>query len=331
MAQRKTTTTRSTKKTATEIVDSVKAQPQEDDKVKKVRVARQAKAIADSSDVTIDKVATSLTKAQLDIVKTLDSVREMFASELDALSTIKEAIEAKQEELEALYDKEVVAASLRDLVLKHEAHMEEWTKSTEETRQSWFKEQDDHRMAVKERDERLLKQRTQEQEEYEYNKRIARKYQEEEWKNTLLTRKREQEETAAALEKVWKEREETLKKKEVEVEASKAKLDNFDADVKKEVDKQVAIIGNRMKSDYETKAQIAALEHEKERSLLAHDNNVLKSLVKAKDEEIDKLRAALEKKDNEVTKVAVAAMEAQSGKQALAAVQEAVQSQGKGK
>lgn len=327
----KKTTTRSIKKTATEIVDSVNNQPKEDDNVKKVRVARQRKAIEDSSDVTIEKVATSLTKAQLDISKTLDSVRDMFTSELESLATIRDAIEAKQEELEELYGKEVVAASLRDLVSKHEAHVNEWNKNTEETRQAWFKEQDEHRAAVKDRDERLVKQRTQEQEEYEYNKKITRRNQEEEWRNALLTKKREQEEAAQALDKIWKEREEILRKKEEIVDATKAKLDSFDADVKKEVDKHVAIISSKLKSDYETKAQITALEFEKEKSLLAHDNVSLKALVKAKEDEIDKLRASLEKKDNEVTKVAIAAMEAQSGKQALSAVQETVQSQGKSK
>lgn len=331
---KKTTTKRTTthsKKTVDDIVTDVSSAPQEDEKVKKVRTARQAKAVADSADVTVEKVATSLTKAQLDISKTLDGVREMFTSELEALATVKEAIEAKQEELEELYDKEVVAASLRELVLQHQNHMEEWEKNQADTRQAWMKEQDEHKASVKERDEKLSKERSQEQEEYEYKKRITRRNEEEEWKTNLLTRQREQADTNAALEKTWKEREEALQKKEADVEANKAKLDNFDADVKKEVDKHVAIISNKMKSDYETKAQIAGLEFEKDKSLLAHDNTVLKSLVKAKDEEIEKLRAALERKDNEVTKVAVAAMEAQSGKQALSAVQEAVQSQGKGK
>ena len=121
------------------------------------------------------------------------------------------------------------------------------------------------------------------------------------------------------------------RKKEEIVEATKTKLDSFDADVKKEVDKHVAIISNKLKSDYETKSQITALEFDREKSLLEHDNVNLKALVKAKEDEIDKLRASLEKKDNEMTKVAVAVMEAQSGKQALAAVQETVQSQGKNK
>lgn len=329
-AKRTATSTRS-KKTVNDIVEEVNSLPQEDEKVKKVRTTRQAKAIADSADVTVEKVATSLTKAQLDISKTLDGVREMFTSELEALATIKEAIEAKQEELEELYDKEVVAASLREIVLQHQTHMEEWNKNQADTRLAWAKEQEEHRMAMNERDSKLAKVRAQEQEEYEYNKKITRRNQEEEWKSVLLTRKREQEDTADALEKTWKEREEILKRKEAEVETNKSKLDNFDADVKKEVDKQIAIISNKMKSDFETKTQIASLEFEKDKSLLAHDNTVLKSLVKAKDEEIEKLRAALDKKDSEVTRVAVAAMEAQSGKQALAAVQEAVQSQGKGK
>lgn len=333
MATRKTTTKRSTRSTKTvdDVVEDVKSATPEDDKTRKVRAARKAKAVADSAELSIEKVTQSLTKAGLDITKTLNNVRELFETELIALETIKEAIEAKKEELEELFDKEVVATSLRDLVLQHEAHLAEWEKNQEETRQAWMKEQADHKAEVQERDAQLAKQRTQEEEEYEYKKRIARRNDEEIWKQQLAQRQREQKETEEALEKNWKEREEVLKKNEAEIAAAKYKLDNFDKLVEENVQKDVAIISSKMKSDFENKAKIAQLEHDGERKMWEHDNKVLKSLVAAKDAEIEKLRVALDKKDSEIKEVAVAAMEAQSGKAALAAVQEHAQSQSHGK
>jgi hypothetical protein len=328
MATRKTTTKRGTSSTKTvdDVATEIKNATPEDDKTKKVRAARKARAVSDSAELSIEKVTQSLTKAGLDITKTLNNVRELFETELVALETIKEAIGVKKEELDELFDKEVVATSLRDLVLQHEAHMAECQRNQEEARQAWLKEQADQKTAMQERVERLSKERKQEEEDYEYKKRITRRNDEETWKQAFSQREREQKETEEALEKTWKEREEILKKKEVEVTAAKDKLDNFDQIVDAQVKKDVAIITNKMKSDFETQAKITRLEFDGERKMLEHDNKILKSLVAAKDVEIDKLRAALDKKDSEVKEVAVAAMEAQSGKAALAAVQEHAQS-----
>jgi colicin import membrane protein len=329
MAVRKNT--RTTRKTAEEVTDSVLGAEPEDAKTKQVRSSRKAKAVADSAELTVEKVTTSLTKAQLDISKTLGSVRELFESRIEGLNTLDQAIEAKTEELEELHDKEVVAADLRDLVLKRQAFEAEWEKNKNEQRQAWLKEQADNKAAIAERDAQQTKERQQEHEEYEYNTKIARRNDEEAWKQKLTQRVREQKENEEALEKTWREREEVLQKKEAEVAEQKDKLDNFDEFVKKETEKQVAIATNALKSKYENEKKIAQLEFDSEKKLLAHDNNVLKSLVASKDSEIEKLRAALDKKDMEVKEVAVAAMEAQSGKAALAAVQEHAQSQSHGK
>jgi hypothetical protein len=325
MATRKETK-RNTTKTVNDVAEKINNATLEDDKTKKVRATRKARAVADSADLSIEKVTQSLTKAGLDITKTLNSVRELFETELVALETIKEAIEFKKEELEELFDKEIVATSLRDIVLKHQDHMETWEKNQELARRDWMKEQSDHKTAVQERDDYVAKQRKHEEEEYEYNKRISRRNDEEEWKQSLAQRQRELAETEDNLASIWKDREELLKKHEAEIAAAKDKLDNFDNLVDAQVKKDVAIITNKLKSDYETQAKIAKLEYDGENKMKDHDINILKSLVAAKDVEIDKLRAALDKKDSEVKEVAVAAMEAQSGKAALAAVQEHAQS-----
>lgn len=317
-----------TKKNISDVVADVTQAPPQDEKARKVKAAYKDKAVADSAALTIDKVTQSLTKAGLDISKTLSSVRDLFESEISALQTIKEAIEAKQEELEELYDKEVIAASLTDLVLQYEAQKAALLKTQEETRRAWEKEQSDHASTVRERNELLGKDRARENEEYEYKKTITRRNEDETWRATHAHRVLELQQTEQIHLKNWQEREELIKKQEVEVAAAKVKIDSFDVTVKAEVDRQVAIASNAIKSRYETDAKIKALEFESDKKLLERDNEILKGLVGARDKEIASLRAALEKKDSEVKDVAIAAMNAQSGKQALQAVQESLQSQG---
>lgn len=332
MATKKTTTKRTStrarsSRTVDEVTSSVLGADPEDENVTRVRAARKARAVSDSAGVTIDKVTQSLTKAGLDITKTLNGVRELFESEISALDTISEAIEAKKEELEELFDKETVASSLRDLVLRNEAFIADTESNRELARQAWVKEQADHTAQIKERDEKLAKERSREEENYEYNKSINRKKDEENWIDTITQRQREQRDTEDALEKSWKEREVKLKTDEAAIAENKEKLDNFDQLVDAAVRKDVAIITAKIKNDFENQMKIKDLEFNSEKKLLDHDNKILNTMVKSKDVEIQKLRDALDKKDSEVKDVAVAAMEAQSGKVALAAVQQHAQSQ----
>jgi hypothetical protein len=227
-----------------------------------------------------------------------------------------------------LYDKEVIAASLTELVLQYEARKADLLKAEEEARKAWSKEQTDHAAALRERTEQVSKERTREQEEFEYAKGIARRNAEDAWKAEHSKRVLELKQVEEAHQKNWSEREQVIQKTEAEIAASKSKLDNFDATVKADVDKQVAIIGNAMKSKYETEARIKSLEFDGEKKLLERDNATLKELLGIKEMEMAQLRAALEKKDSEVKEVAVAALNSQSGKQALAAVQEMNQNQG---
>lgn len=320
-------TTRKSSKNISDVVDSVSQTPPQDEKARKVKAAYKEKAVADSASLTVEKVTQSLTKAGLDISKTLNSVRELFESEISDLQTIREAIEAKSEELEQLYDKEIVAAALTDLVLQYETQKAILEKQQEEKRQEWAKEQTTHAISIKERDDTVRKERTRENEEFEYNKNISRRNAEEAWRSAQAKRTAELQQIEDGKNKAWAEREEILKKKEAEVDAAKTKLDNFETLVQADVDKHVGIISNSLKSKFETEAKIKSLEFESEKKLLKHDNDILKGLVEARDREIAILRAALEKKDSEVKEVAVAAMTAQSGKQALAAVQESLQVQ----
>src|SRR5690606_11019953 len=207
----------------------------------------------------------------------------------------------------------------------------DWEKNINATRNDWLKEQADHKALLAERDTFLAKERKREEEEYEYNKSIKRRNEEEVWKSTVAQRQREQRETEESLEKAWREREDSLKKAESAIAENKDKLDNFDQIVDAAVKKDVAIITAKVKSDFENNAKIRGLEFESAMKLLDHDNKILKSLLQDRDKEIQKLREALDKKDTEVKEVAVAAMEAQSGRAALAAVQEHAQSQSSSK
>lgn len=325
MSQKKITN--KTNKNASEIVDAVVSAPPVDKKARDVRTQYKDKAIAESANLTIDKVTESLTKAGLDISKTLNSVRELFESKISSLQTIQEAIEAKQEELEELYGKEVVAASLTDIVLKHEAEKANLFKEQEEVRNNWNKEMTAHSLYIKERNDSLNKERIRENEEFEYTRNISRRNSEDAWRTTYNKRLQELSSLEESKTKEWALREELIAKTEAEVAASKSKLDNFDAAVKAEVDRQVAIASNAIKSKYETDSKIKALEFDNQKNILEKDNSSLRSLLESREKDNLALRAALEKKDSEVKEVAVAALNSQSGMKALAAVQEAVQNQ----
>jgi len=185
--------------------------------------------------------------------------------------------------LEELYDKEVIAASLTELALQYEAQKSILLKTQEEARIAWAKEQADREVAIKEHAFSLHKERTRENEDYEYKKSITRRNEEEAWKATHAKRVLELQQTEQTHLKNWQEREDLLKKQEAEVAAAKAKIDSFDATVKTEVDRQVAIASNAIKSRYETADKIKALEFDGEKKLLERDNEILKGLVGARD------------------------------------------------
>jgi len=332
-ATKKTTTRRSTRtiKTAAQVAsDVLDAQP-EDENTKKVRAARQSSAVAASAELSVEKVTQSLTKAGLDINKTLNGVKEIFESEISSLETLKEAIVAKEDELSELHDKEVIANSLRDLVLQHNAKKAAFEDEAAATKKSWEKEQVEHEEFVTQRDSDFKKRIDREEEEYEFKKAIRIRNDDEAYKLKVTTRENDRKQTENTLTKQWEEREAALKAAEALVAESKDKLDNFDSIVEEEVNKKVHTIGSRMKAEYENKARISALENDSEKKLLQRDNTSLKDQLAAKSEEIATLRDTIAKLNSEVKEVAVAAMEAQSGQKALNAVQQTVQSQGSSK
>lgn len=327
MAIRRATSSR-TKRSMQEISDSVIGTIPEDEKVKKSKALRKGKAVAQSAEMTLEKITKNLTTTGLSINQALSSVRTMFDEELERLETVKEAITAKEEELSELFDKEIVASSIRDMVLQHEDKKSKWENNIEETRQSWIKELNDHTAAVEERNKALVSARAREKEEYEYNFSVEKRNKEEALNEELNLKRRSQAQKEEELNKAWAEREEILTKKEKEVSEAKDKLDNFDEYVKKESDKNVAIVTNVLKKNHEQEVKIMQLQFESEKKLLLQENQAIKESLQKRDDEIASLKESLKQKDSEVKEVAVAAMSAQSGKQALEAVQTAAQNIG---
>ena len=318
----------SSKRTAEQVEHEVLSASPEDEKVKGVKAARKAKAVADSAELTVEKVTQSLTKAGLDINKTLNTLKELFEREVSSLDVLREAIEAKTEELNALYDKEIVASSLRALVLKYQQEKEELKAGSEVIRDQWVQEREDHDQMVRERTRNLNAVREREEEEYQYKLNIKHRNDAEEWRVFTEKRAREQKETEENLNKEWSRREAELKAAEAEVAANKEKLDSFDDRVQEQVKKGIEVIARKIKSDHETAAKIAELEHSSKLQILTHENDTLKRQVGEKTGEIEKLKATIANLQDEVKEVALAAMESQSGRKALEAVQEVNKNQG---
>jgi colicin import membrane protein len=295
------------------------------DRAKAVRKARKDKVTSDVADVTVEKIAGNLTKTGLEINRSLNSIKEAIEKEVSNLELIKEAIAFKTEELEALHGKEIVAKDLDDLKADYENKRIQLETEIAEAKDAWSKEHLRYQGSIAERDDTMKKIRQREVDEYEYNKKISRQKDSDTWADTI--RKREIELSAKDHESktLIKERMDTLNAFETELKkmAEQAKKDKTEAETL--VDTKVKEAEHRLHAEYGNKARFAKLESDNELNLLRKERDSLNLHVQTKDHEIAALRDQITQLQSQVKEIAVASMESASGKQALSAVQQAVQ------
>jgi hypothetical protein len=333
VAKKKTTTSSKTPSNIGEVTAAVAAagQDKSDANAKALKAARDAKIEQDATELTVEKVATGLTRLNLDISRSINSVREIFEAKIAELQTLKDAIDLKTTELEELHGKEIAAQAVADLVREYEEKKAAFAVAQEEARKAWQKEEQDHLTAVRERNDLVLKTRQREDDDYVFQKQVARRNDEEAYRQKVAQRDRERKQTEEDLEKTWQIREEALKKAEAIVAEGKAKLDSFDATVKAEADKVLKIVTANMKSSHDNELKFAKMQSESELKLAQSELESLKRALIAKEAENTDLRANVKRLQEEVREIAVVSMQAQSGKTALDAVQQAITNQGNSK
>ena len=236
---------------------------------------------------------------QRKVTDRLQSIGTDLAGKVAEYNAVVNAIALKEAELKSLYEVGNLAEALDTLKNQHETEM----------------------LSHQERLSELVEERRRETEEYNYNLKLIRRKSDQDFADELDKNRRAESLRKATLEADWSRREAALKAVEVETKELVAQVDNFPKELEKAVAK--AVQDNTKSLNTAHSAEISRVAAEKTHAeQLA--NSKIESLNLALSEANSRnsyLNVQIDKLRDDVTKVANKAMDAASGKEALAALQ----------
>lgn len=254
--------------------------------------AKQEQALLDSAaKETVDKVTKDLSQLKIVVNQTISNLTEQLTNEAERFATLQRAIAIAQKELE---EKQQIKARAGMLYRLIETYTKEETQLEQEItskRQTWLSEQQAY-------EERIKRERSREEDEYEYIKKLQRQRDLEAWEEE----KRKREQRLAAEQEKQAQKDKELEELRKEVAQFPAQLDKAVkeavAKTVMEERKEAQVRANFAKQDADTNAQIASLKI-----------SSLEKTVKEQREEIAELKRQLEKATQQVKDIAVTVIE----------------------
>lgn len=282
------------------------------------------------SALTADSLVVAIAKSGTDIQRTLGQLQANVAEEFQKLSDIQAAVKLAETELETLYSKEVVAASieqlLQDFAAKEKGLNELYAEMSKNA-----KEQYEQRLAQFSRDEVERHQaRTREEETFTFERNRKRQQDAATFDDQVAAKKRAEAIRREELEREWSTREAALAAKEKEVISLREQVETFPALSAKEVERAVAIATNSVKKDLTQTFELAKKDFElnlklaEARALNAEAEKVILN------RRIVDLEAAVKEANERAATVASQAVNAAAGGLALQKVTELASSTGNG-
>lgn len=303
-------------------------------KEKESNAAHKRAVIAATSSMTAEAAVKKVTEAGLTINKTLADVNSQVVQLVDEMRRLDEAIRIKQEELESVHGREQALREIDQLQADFElrkaelnTEMERLQRDITETRAKAASE-----MAAEREAAEVAHQRA--EEEYQYKSNQSRRQQEDAWLETMRRRNREADDLRDAREREWTAREEALKAREQELETLRKQVSEFPAILAKEKDTAGAIVGNKVKSEWETRVALLQKDMETNGKISASTIESLRAENSRLLTTIERLNGELTEAKKQVQSIAERALESASGARALSEVQSVISNrdqQGRGK
>jgi hypothetical protein len=324
---------------------------------KVVKEQEEKKAVVKAaSENTESSLVKNIAELKLTINSALDKVADALVAEQKKLSQITEAINIEQIRLEDLYQINAGADSLATLLLVQKQKKEQFEAEIDDKQQKaseeilakktafetelnekkakWTKEQQEHDLAVKERDTLLQKERKREEEEYAYNIKTTRKKEQdiylqlkESQENQLADQKflaekqvaelkaaaeKEVTEKRKAFEKEIAEREQVVSAREAEFAELKKKAETFPVELQKAVTQAEKTVAEKLQTTYKFESQLKDKEFEGELKL--REQTIITLQLRIKDlETLNKqLTQKVDGSEINVKEIAIKAIESSS-------------------
>lgn len=276
-------------------------------KKQQVQANKNASALGKAAAVDLSQALNSLSQFGIKTQSTLASIQEELIQKHGELQAVDEAIRLKKQEMETLHGVDNVLLSIDDAKAQHAAELAKMEQEREDLKKQFT-----------ELKQQLETQRARDDEEYRYKLSLQRKTDTDAWNEQVRLRANDERDRKEKFEKDLAFREEVLKSKETAYQDALTKVANFDADVKKESDKNVAIATNALKKDYEHKIELTKVQHDSEVGKLKHDNERLIQAHNNLEAQLKEVQAQLKEAYTKNTELAAKAVEAGNNKQAQA-------------
>ncbi len=295
------------------------------------KAVRQAVEVADSlSTEGIVKEAGNL-KAEMG--RTLAQLSDKLEEQISKYEEIKKAVEAKESELQEIYEIQKAASSLAALIeaqhLRREDFEEEMASKKEElereiqsARSEWEKEKKSHEAEKKERDSQEQKRREREKEEYLYIFNREQQLAKDKFEDEKARLEREIALQREQMEREIAERERVVAQKEEELVELRKRVEAFPKEMESAVSKAVKDATQSVQAEARNKEELIRKEFVGERNVLTTRIESLESTVKEQNEQIARLSQQLEKAYAQIQEIALKTIEGSSATRSLENLQQ---------
>jgi len=312
------------------VVDEAAEQKENtDSKTQELARLRQAEIQQAVEGISVEGVVQNLSNLGLEISKALAEISGKLVSEVERLTSIREAVALQTKELERLHKIDIAATAIDHLVLDYQSQKQTLEAEISAQREAWSAEELQRVREQKEYEENLKKQRQREVEDYEYKKALERKKAQDKYEEETRVLEKKNKEKQEEIEKSWKQRETALREKEEEGTRLRKEADEFPARLKMEVDVAVSNAVKSVEQRFEQERILLKKESESERRLADLQIKALQEQIARQSAEIEKQRAQVEDAKRQVQDIAIKAIEGASGAQALSHIDKIAMEQAK--
>lgn len=299
----------------------------------KMMVNIQEKAFDHAVD-KMHQIIASLTQLQLGFGGAVSDLSEKLTTEASALNEVQNLVKAELAILKDLHGLENVKdTTLNELISTYEENSKQFAQEESEKRETldqevqdlrkaWQKEQENHQVQIKERDETYHKNCDRHEQEYRYNLELERKLDTEAYEENKKALYQELSEIKAAQEKAWAEREKAISDREKAYSEAKAKVEAFPAELEKHIKNGKEDGRNLGTYQAKVKADLRQKEIEGQKRNYQLRIESLEETIKDQNAQIQSLSKQLDAALKQVQDLAVKAIEGASNVSSFQAVKE---------
>ncbi|MEO1299829.1 MAG: hypothetical protein AAFW75_29480 [Cyanobacteria bacterium J06636_16] len=270
---------------------------------------------------------------QLNFGSAASILSEQLTSEVLKLQEIQGAVAEEAEQLETLHALQVTDDSLNTLIEEYEtnskAFHEEFEQRQEalelevfEADKTWEQAQEEHRRAVKERNEQQAKLRQRDTQEYTYDLTLQRKLSDEDYEQIQKQSYQELEVFQEAQKKQWIERESAIAEREQEFEDLQLKVESLPEKLEKSIKKAKEEGKGIAQHQAKIKSDLVAQEVAGQKRAYELRIESLQDKIRTQDSRIENLADQLDAALQQVQDLAVKAIEGASNLNSLRSIRE---------